>query len=222
MPPHWLTLLSVLALIGALISALAIGFDLWRHPQTMKVMNAVWPVTALYFGPFAVWAYWSMGRQTGGGHMHRQMHKPFWMMTFTGTTHCGAGCTLGDIIAEFFVFLTGLTIAGSAFGAELVGDYILAFLLGIAFQYFAIVPMRHLSPGQVVLAALKADALSLTSFEVGLFIWMALMRFVFFHPALHPDSPVFWFMMQIGMVGGFATSFPVNWWLLKTGIKERM
>ena len=218
MTPHWLYLLSIVSLVAALVSAVVIALDLRRHPQKMGVMNAVWPVTALYFGPLAIWAYWAMGRQAGADHKD----KPFWMTTFVGATHCGAGCTLGDIIAEFVVFFTGLAIAGSSFGAELVGDYILAFSLGIAFQYFAIVPMRNLSPGQGIIAALKADALSLTSFEIGLFGWMALMRYVFFHPALHPDSPVFWFMMQIGMIVGFATTFPVNWWLVKSGVKEAM
>lgn len=218
MMPRWLYLLSITSLIIALISVLVIASDLYRHPQKMGVMNVVWPVTALYFGPIAIWAYWAMGRSAGS----EKKDKPFWMKTFVGATHCGAGCTLGDIIAEFVIFFTGLAIAGSTFGAELVGDYILAFSLGIAFQYFAIVPMRNLNPGQGIIAALKADALSLTSFEIGLFGWMALMRFVFFNPALHPNSPVFWFMMQLGMVVGFATTFPVNWWLVKTGIKEAM
>jgi hypothetical protein len=29
-------------------------------------------------------------------------------------------------------------------------------------------------------------------------------------------------MMQIAMVFGFATAYPVNWWLIRSGIKERM
>ncbi len=29
-------------------------------------------------------------------------------------------------------------------------------------------------------------------------------------------------MMQIGMILGYFTSFPVNWWLIARGIKERM
>jgi hypothetical protein len=29
-------------------------------------------------------------------------------------------------------------------------------------------------------------------------------------------------MMQIGMVAGFFTSYPINWWLLRKGIKEAM
>ncbi len=49
--------------------------------------------------------------------------------------------------------------------------------------------MRHLTPGAGIVAALKADALSLTAFEVGLFGWMLLIRFAFFraHP-LHPGE----------------------------------
>ncbi len=29
-------------------------------------------------------------------------------------------------------------------------------------------------------------------------------------------------MMQIAMAAGFLTSYPVNWWLLSKGIKEKM
>jgi hypothetical protein len=35
-------------------------------------------------------------------------------------------------------------------------------------------------------------------------------------------SPVYWFMMQIGMVIGFIASYPPNWYLVKWGIKPGM
>lgn len=74
-----------------------------------------------------------------------------------------------------------------------------------------------------IIAAVKADTLSLTAFEVGMFGWMALVYFVLFPGGrLHPDDAVFWFMMQIGMMLGFLTAFPVNGWLLSQGIKEPM
>lgn len=37
-----------------------------------------------------------------------------------------------------------------------------------------------------------------------------------------PDTAIFWFMMQLAMVTGFLTACPVNWLLLKTGVKEAM
>ncbi|WP_442879793.1 DUF4396 domain-containing protein, partial [Cetobacterium sp.] len=35
-------------------------------------------------------------------------------------------------------------------------------------------------------------------------------------------TPEFWFMMQIAMCCGFLTAYPVNWWLVKKGIKMGM
>jgi hypothetical protein len=64
---------------------------------------------------------------------------------------------------------------------------------------------------------------SLAAFEVGLFGWMALMFFVLFPaPHLHPDSPVYWFLMQIGMIAAFFTAWPVNTCLIRAGSKEAM
>lgn len=124
--------------------------------------------------------------------------KPWWATVAVGVSHCGAGCTLGDIIAAFGIYFLTLTIAGEALLAEYVGDYILAVGLGLVFQYLAIAPMRGLGLRKGILAAAKADILSLTGFEVGLYGWMALTSLVFFpSPHIHPDSPVYWFMMQI-------------------------
>lgn len=148
--------------------------------------------------------------------------QPFWQIVFKGVTHCGGGCTLGDIIGEWGIFISAATLAGIAIWPEYIADYILAYALGIVFQYFAIAPMRGLGLKEGLVAAIKADTLSLTAFEIGLFGWMALYSFVFFAHHLHPDSPVYWFMMQIGMVVGFATSYPMNWWLIRKGLKEKM
>ncbi|MBJ6727840.1 DUF4396 domain-containing protein [Geomonas sp. Red875] len=52
--------------------------------------------------------------------------------------------------------------------------------------------------------------------------WMAVAVFAIFGAEIPKTSPIFWFMMQIAMWFGFATSYPVNWWLLKRGLKEKM
>ena len=79
------------------------------------------------------------------------------------------------------------------------------------FQFFAIAPMRGLSLGPGIVAAIKADTLSLTAFEIGLFGFMAVVYFGLFHPHLRPDRATYWFMMQLGMLIGFGTSYPMNW-----------
>ncbi|MDQ6850338.1 MAG: DUF4396 domain-containing protein [Actinomycetota bacterium] len=230
MPPSWLITLAWVAIAVAFASAAVILADIYVRGYRLKmpIMEAVWPVTALYFGPVAVWAYWRFGRTTSTAwldehHLNEPPDKPGWATIATGVSHCGAGCTLGDIAAEFAVFGLGLIVAGTALPFEYIGDYILAVALGLIFQYFAIAPMRGLGFRDGMKAAAKADILSLSAFEVGLFGWMALMAFVFYpDPHLHPTSPVYWFLMQIGMIIGFATSWPANVWLIRRGIKEAM
>jgi len=97
-----------------------------------------------------------------------------------------------------------------------------AFLIGITFQYHTIKPMQQLSPARGIVAALKADTLSLTAWQVGMYGWMAIATFAIFGTELDSGKPVFWFMMQIAMLAGFLTSYPVNAWLVRAGIKERM
>lgn len=209
--------ISVWFLILSAVSVLFLAIDVMRHRQKMAVMNWVWPVTALYFGPFALWSYFSFGRQ--GGDPKRQ--QPNWEKVWKGVTHCGAGCTLGDIVAEWLVFATGFTLAGSVLYADYLVDFSAAYLLGIVFQYFSIAPMRSISGWPGIVTAIKADTISLIAFEVGLFAFMFWMDH-HFHPHLKPTDPAYWFLMQIGMIVGFFTSYPANWWLIRRGWKEAM
>jgi hypothetical protein len=52
--------------------------------------------------------------------------------------------------------------------------------------------------------------------------WMAIVIFLIFGHRLPPTSMVFWFIMQIAMIFGFLTSYPVNRWLLRKRVKEAM
>jgi len=102
-------------------------------------------------------------------------------MVGKATLHCGSGCALGDICAEWLAF--AFPAIAVWFGwhwlfrekifAVWVLDFIFAFAIGIAFQYFTIVPMRHLKMTAGIRAALKADALSLTAWQIGMYGFMA-------------------------------------------------
>lgn len=230
-----LTAIAWISLGLASASAFWIAADEARHRQKMWIMNIVWPVTALYFSLAAVWAYYRIGRPMSKGaqlqadrdHHERNMKQagkhPTWAQVAVSASHCGAGCVLGDIAAEFAVSRFGLTLFGATLWADYVVDFAAAWLLGIFFQYFAIKPMGNLSPGEALAAAIKADTLTIIAFQIGMYAWMALMHFVFFPQShLHPDDARFWLFMQIAMIIGFFTSYPMNEWLIKRGIKEVM
>ncbi len=83
--------------------------------------------------------------------------------------------------------------------------------------------MQDLSPSEGLVAALKADTLSLVSWQLGMYGWMVLVLFAFFsEQALPKTGADFWFMLQIAMAAGFVTAYPVNWWLIRSGVKEAM
>ena len=228
MPPAWMTIAAWIALAVAFATAGAILHDLYAcgYRQTTAIMEAVWPVTALYFGPLAWWAYRRWGRLNSPRYQQETGERPGYgepVSVGIGVSHCGAGCTLGDIVGAWLVFIVGWELLGLALPAEYIADFSLAFALGIVFQYFSIAPMRGLGLRDGIIAALKADTLSLISFEVGLFGWMAGVQLVLFtQPHLHPDQAAYWLMMQVGMILGFMTAYPVNVWLIRRGIKEPM
>lgn len=240
--PSWFHSLAIYALAFGVLCSVVILVDVLKHPQPMGVMNVVWPVTALFGTVITLWGYLRYGRAPARGVPQRVgseqpeglSSQPFAVAAGKGALHCGAGCMIGDVIAEWLAFMVP-TIAvwlgwHSVFEQKIfavwVLDFIFAFALGIVFQYFAIVPMRKLSPSQGIAAAVKADALSLSSWQIGMYGFMAFAQFYWFKRAFGAqagvDTPEFWFAMQIAMVGGFMTAYPVNWWLIRSGIKERM
>ena len=238
--PGWLHGLAVASLILGFACALVIVFDEARRPPKMWIMALVWPLTALFGSVLWLAAYFAWGRgpepTENGGHRGHQMgpKPPFPAMVLKGASHCGAGCTLGDIIAEWTAFAAPTvavwfgwqTLFSEKTFAVWILDFILAFGLGVAFQYFTIKPMRDLSPGEGLAAALKADIASITAWQVGMYGLMAIIQFGWFKSAFGGIAPVaspeFWFAMQLAMLGGFATSYPVNWWLIRIGVKEQM
>ncbi|MGA7965789.1 MAG: DUF4396 domain-containing protein [Gammaproteobacteria bacterium] len=219
--PVWLDSLAWTWLVLAVATAAAIGIDIARgRRQPMRIMEAVWPVTALYFGPAVLFFYGRFGRGSGGGD-EAPSRTSYWQSVFISASHCGAGCTLGDIIADVLIASFGIVLVPFALGTSFILDFSAAYVLGILFQYLPIRAMGEPSRLKALWSAVKADTLSLIAFEIGLFGWMALVRLVWF-PGLGADTALFWFMMQVGMVIGFATTYPANWWLVKVGIKHGM
>ncbi len=229
--PSWVTVLATASLILAGSCAAFVLVDVIRRPQPMWVMNVVWPLTMLFGSVLWMTFYLRRGRarddRTVPEHSMRSA-------VAVGTSHCGAGCTLGDLVGEFTLALA--PALGVAFGlgalfhdplyAAWVLDFLLAYVFGIAFQYFSIKPMRDVSRRAGLWLAVKADTLSIAAWQIGMYGLMAIGQFVVL-PALFgrradPLTPEFWWLMQFAMIAGFMTAYPVNWWLIRRGVKERM
>ena len=220
-------LVSWLSVVLGLGSCVLVAIDLRRRrPQAMSVMNLVWPINALWAGLIGVWVYWAIGRmgpRTAASHdkMMDMPERPFWQKVAAGTLHCGAGCTLADLVGPFVFRIIAFEVMGSLVFGEWTLDYVLALITGVSFQYMAISPMLQQTGASVWWRALKVDFLSLTAWQVGMYGWMALVIFVWFG-RIPPNRIEFWFMMQLAMACGFVTSYPMNWWLIRVGVKTAM
>lgn len=280
--PVWLLGLAWLSVVVAVICMLWTVYDVVRRPQSMPVMNVVWPIVMLFgsIGWLAAYVWWGRADRPDDGTPGRAgaagagmsgmkgmdmpgmemkgmpgmdmpgMDMPGMSMrmdlgrsgrphtmpvsVFVGTCHCGAGCSLADLVVEWLLLaVPAVAVVGGAgwlFSDHIYAGWVLAFvvayLFGIAFQYFSIAPMRGLNLTDGLKAAIKADTLSITAWQVGMYATMAVVQLwlapMWWDGRLPVDSPVFWLMMQVAMVVGFGTAYPVNWWLLRKGLKEPM
>lgn len=120
MVPAWFEILAWFWIAICFASTLFILIETLRKPQKMWIMDVVWPISGLYTGPFAVYLYQkslpvSM-KQPISEEIKKTMerHKkdpPTWIQNGIAVFHCGAGCSIGDTIAELMVPALALTFA---------------------------------------------------------------------------------------------------------------
>jgi len=229
--PAWLHVLSIGSLVAGATCGAVIVVDEVNRPQDMWIMNLVWPLTALFGSVLWLTAYFRWGRAKAKQGTER---LPMAVMVAKGSSHCGAGCALGDVVVEWAAYAFPAIAVWSGWHhwttekifAVWIPDFVLAYLVGVVFQYYTIKPMRGLSVGKGIWAAIKADTASITSWQIGMYGMMATVQFLWFRPAFGGaavvNTPEFWFAMQIAMLAGFCTSYPVNWLLIRIGWKEKM
>ncbi|MEG1722115.1 MAG: DUF4396 domain-containing protein [Bacteroidales bacterium] len=224
-------------IILALLSAPYLLKQVIKYPQRMKIMNAVWVLTALWASVLAIWAYLRFGQtnssKEGSGNgmkmnmgsmegMNMNSDRPLWEKTILSSLHCGAGCTLADLIGESFGYLFLRNISGWSVGWQWGLDYLLALLIGVGFQYAAIHKMTKLSAAATAFKALKIDFLSLTAWQLGMYCFMYVVFFISPGVILTANQIIFWAVMQLAMLTGFVFAYPVNLILIRSGYKPSM
>lgn len=239
------------------LSAVVTTLDVGRHPDhMMPIMNAVWPLMAVYFGPVGLGLYWVLsgrsriGRVTSAPHLpagagpatrhppspattaptsaggphtgstHRTgmagMQDPLWIRSLRSSTHCMAGCALGDLVAMGLVGGLGLRALTGMVASEIATGAVLAFLFGLfVFQALPVMVERRIGFAASLALALRADTLTITAYLAGQIPVYLLLR-----PAVMGGGG--FAAMQVSMAAGFMTTYPMNWWLVARGIKGGM
>jgi hypothetical protein len=131
--------------------------------------------------------------------------------------HCvagdGVGILAGAVIAAFLALSRPV---------DLAVEYVLGF--GFGWTIFQALFMRDLVGGSYRRALTRTfipELLSMNLLMAGMLPIAALARVAIAEP-LSPLSADFWFVMSMALLTGFMTAYPINWWLVATGLKHGM
>ncbi|MDQ3318170.1 MAG: DUF4396 domain-containing protein [Actinomycetota bacterium] len=223
MIPAWLTAVSWVFVGLAVLCAAAILYDVYGrgHRQRVRVMELVWPITALYLGPLALLLYYRWGRPRSDKWQKEHGPAPEKSLpaaAATGGIPGGAASAIGHVVGVPLVVFSGLAIAGEPLWVMILLIAVIATVLLFFFEYFfSTVPARGLPTGEGLGVALLIAFVTVLAFDVGMGGWMLVMHFLLFMPPL--TDVTFLFLMQIGLILGFLTGYPAVLWLVRRGTK---
>lgn len=129
----------------------------------------------------------------------------------SATTHCLAGCGLGEVVG---------VVIGLALGLTVVVTIVLAVILGFVFGFaLGLVPLLRagFSMSWALKQVLVAEGLSIAVMETAEVLVEVYTPGVMSAGLL---SPLFWGGMLLALTAGFLAAWPVNYWLAGKGIRH--
>ena len=197
-------------------SVLYVAWDLFTRTPEMPVMKWGWLLVTLYTGIVGFVVYWLSCREPAPGS-HEKFVAPLWKQSVGSTIHCLAGDATGIIAAA---------IVTSFFGLPMWFDSLIEYVVGFAFGLlvFQALFMKDMLGGsylEAVKATWLAEWLSMNAVMAGM-IPVMIVLMTRDMTAMEPGDARFWGVMSLATLVGAALAFPVNWWLVRNGLKHGM
>lgn len=202
-------------LILAGLSAAYVAWDQFRGNPEPAVMKWGFVLVTLYMGPIGLLLYVMADKEPEPG-THETFIKPLWKQGVGSTVHCVAGDATGIILAAVIVAIIGLPM-----WQDLIVEYVAGFLLGLLI--FQALFMRRMMGGtylQNVRRSFLPELVSMNCMMAGMAPVMVALMMGRDMRAMWPGEPLFWMVMSIGVIGGFAVAYPVNVWMVAQGLKH--
>ncbi|MDX8150205.1 DUF4396 domain-containing protein [Patulibacter brassicae] len=204
--PTWLTTVSWLWIVAAVLSAAVVLFDLYgggRRPQR-PLMAAIWPLSALYLGPLAIVLQRRDARRRAAATSTSSDAEAGLALGL----HGGVASGLAHIVGVPIVVLTGLTIAGFDMWAMVAIITVLATIMLVLFELAVVASPtdRQASATRLRTAAVIA-LVTVVAFDVGMLGWMLVLHYSENMPMA--TDVRFTFLMQVGLVLGTLTAAPI-------------
>ena len=198
------------------LSLIVLIHDLYTNTPTQWVMKLAWILIVLYTGPVGLTIFFLSRRQPIAGS-HDSFIEPHWKQAVGSMMHCVAGDATGIILAAIVTFHLGLPN-----GLDLIIEYVTAFIVGLLI--FQALFMKSMMRGNYFLAIKKtlfAEPVSMNMVMVGMIPMMAILRGVI-PGGDYPEGPIFWGISSVATLAGIITAYPVNSWLVGSGLKHGM
>ncbi len=214
--------------VGAIAAVWVLYDTFTANRHVTPALKAAWPVIVLFFSVIGLALYIGSCRpphvrsiQTRSGDEARRVHHAFtadtWKKVVGSDIHCVGGDGLGIMSA-----MVVTRLAGFSFWPEFWTEYAVGFAFG--WFLFQVPAMRHMGHSwrTAIWKGGRAEFFSMSTVMLGMGL---VMRFV--TPSLvgHPPSPstaAFWGLGALGLMVGFISTYPMNWWLVKIGWKHGM
>jgi Domain of unknown function (DUF4396) len=182
----------------------------------MKTMRWGWVLLTLYIGLFALVIYWLLHR-TSARVTPQPPEPPLWEQSVESTIHCVAGDATGILLAAVVTIWLGLPMS-----LEVIVEYAAGFAVGLfVFQALCMKPSFDGSYRRAVRGTFLPETLSMNALMAGMIPVMVILMSRDMS-AMEPSSVRFWGSMSLAFVVGTLMTYPVNWWLVKRGLKHGM
>ncbi|MEP7325593.1 MAG: DUF4396 domain-containing protein [Gemmatimonadota bacterium] len=202
-------------LIVALLSAVYVAYDQFRHNPEAPVMKWGFVLVTLYMGPVGLLLYVFADKEPAPGS-HEQFVKPLWKQGVGSTVHCVAGDATGIILAAVVTALLGFPMY-----VDVIVEYVAGFLVGLlVFQSLFMQRMMGGSYRDNLRRSFLPELLSMNMMMAGMAPVMIFLMMGRDMRAMWPGEPLFWFVMSLGVVVGFIIAYPVNVWLVAKEMKH--
>src|SRR2546428_2786043 len=202
-------------LIVAVLSAAYVAWDQFTGTPEASVMKWGFVLVTLYMGPIGLLLYVMADKEPKPGG-REEFVKAVWKQGVGSTVHGGAGDATGIILAAVATAVIGLPM-----WADLIAEYAAGFLLGLLI--FQALFMRKTMGGtyaENVRRSFLPELISMNCMMAGMAPVMVFLMMGRDMRAMWPGEPLFWMVMSLGVIAGFAIAYPVNVWMVSRGMKH--
>jgi hypothetical protein len=199
----------------ALLSTAYVAWDQLRHNPEPVVMKWGFILVTLYMGPIGLLLYVMADKEPHPGG-HEEFIKPLWKQGVGSTIHCVAGDATGIILAAAITATLGLPM-----WIDLIVEYLAGFAFGLFI--FQSLFMKNMMGGtylENVRKSFMPEFISMNAMMAGMAPVMSLLMMGRDMRAMDPTELIFWGVMSLGVIAGFAIAYPVNLWMVDRKMKH--